>query len=253
MGNGMIRYYSKGKEADANGSFGNLKLGGSPNTTAGDLTGPTAKLYLDNENFVPNGEVSKAPVLMAELEDESGINTSGSGIGHDITVILDDNMGGTTNLNSYFQSSPDSYKTGKILFQLPVLSDGRHTLKFKVWDLANNSTETEVVFFVNAQPTIERLIAFPNPVKEFTDIKIEHNRFGEKMLIKMEIFNQQGMLIDQVSKETGSAGFVTQPVRWTPASGKLRPLTGIYHFRVRMTTTDGLSTTKTGQLFVVPR
>ena len=253
MGSGMIRYYAKGKEADANGSYSNLKLGGSPNTTAGDLTGPTAKLYLDNESFVTNGEVSKAPVLMAELEDESGINTSGSGIGHDITVLLDDNMGGMINLNSYFQSSPDSYKAGKILFQLPVLSDGRHTLKFKVWDLANNSTETEVVFFVNSQPTIARLIAFPNPVNEFTDIKIEHNRFGEKMLIKMEVFNQQGMLIDQISKETGSTGFVTQPVRWTPASGKLRPLTGIYHFRVRMTTTDGLSTTKTGQLLVVPR
>ena len=253
MGNGLIRYYSKGIEVDANGSYANLKLGGSPNVVMSDITGPTAKLYLDNESFIPNGEVSKAPVLLAELEDESGINTSGSWIGHDITVILDDNNAGMTNLNSYFQSSQDSYKAGKILFQLPGLSDGRHTLKFKVWDLANNSTETEVIFYVNSQPTIIRLIAYPNPVKEFMDIKIEHNRFGEKMLIKIEIFNQQGVLIDQLSKETGSTGFVTQPVRWTPASGKLRPLTGVYHFKVRTTTADGLSSTKTGQLLLVPK
>ncbi|MEI6138531.1 MAG: type IX secretion system sortase PorU [Mariniphaga sp.] len=253
MGNGMIRYYSKGSDIDANGSYTNLKLGGSPNTTANDITGPTAKLYLDNQNFVPNGQVSKAPLLMADLEDESGINTSGSGIGHDITAILDDNMGGIINLNNNFQSSQDSYKAGKILYQLPGLSDGMHTLKFKVWDLANNSTESEVVFFVNSKPTITRLIAYPNPVKEFTDIKIEHNRFGEKMLVKIEIFNQQGMVIDQISTETGSSGFVTQPIRWTPASGKLRPLTGVYHFRVRLTTVDGISATKTGQLMLVPK
>ena len=190
---------------------------------------------------------------MADLEDESGINTSGSGIGHDITAILDDNMGGIINLNNNFQSSQDSYKAGKILYQLPGLSDGMHTLKFKVWDLANNSTESEVVFFVNSKPTITRLIAYPNPVKEFTDIKIEHNRFGEKMLVKIEIFNQQGMVIDQISTETGSSGFVTQPIRWTPASGKLRPLTGVYHFRVRLTTVDGISATKTGQLMLVTK
>ena len=252
MGNGMIRYYSKSAEVDANGSFTNLKLGGSPNTTAIDLTGPTAKVFLDNDKFIPYGQVSKAPLLIADLEDESGINTSGSGIGHDITAMLDDNMGQILDLNGYFQSSQDSYKAGKVIFQLPGLSDGRHTLKFKVWDLANNSTKTEIVFFVSSEPAITRLIAYPNPVKDFTDIKIEHNRYGEKMGVQIEIFNQIGMLIDHLSTETGSSGFVTQPVRWTPASGKLRPSTGVYHYRVQLTTTDGQSAIKTGSLMLVP-
>ena len=252
MGNGLIRYYSKSADVDANGSYTNLKLGGSPNTTATDITGPTAKVFLDNANFVTNGQVSKAPLLIADLEDESGINTSGSGIGHDITVVLDDNIGQVINLNGYFQSIQDSYKAGKVLFQLPGLSDGKHILKFKVWDLANNSTETEIVFFVNSEPLIPRLIAYPNPVKDYTDFKIEHNRYGEKMVIKIEIFNQVGMLIDHLSTETGSSGFVTQPVRWTPPGGKLRPSTGVYHYRVQLTTTDGHIATKSGQLMLVP-
>jgi len=251
IGNGLIRYYSQDAGSDAGGSFTALKLGGSPGSTASDLTGPTVKLYLDDENFKSGDRVSKAPLLIAYLEDESGINTSGSGIGHDITLTVDNKTDKLELLNDYYQSAQNSYKNGKVLFQLSDLEDGEHTLKFKVWDLANNSTETEIKFKVVSDLTIRNLTTYPNPVSESTDIITVHNRFGEKMTVEIEIFSQQGVLVDQLKTESGSSGFATLPIRWNPGLNNHRLVPGIYHYRVRLTAADGSSAVKTEQLILI--
>jgi hypothetical protein len=250
IGNGLIRYYSKDATTDAGGSFAALKLGGSPNIASSDVSGPTVKLYLDDENFMNGNRVSKAPLLIAYLEDGSGINTSGSGIGHDITVIIDNATDKMMVLNDYFQSIQDSYKNGKVLFQLPDLEDGMHTLKFKVWDLANNPTEKEITFTVSSVLTITKLASYPNPASEFTDIVADHNRFGEKMIVHIEIYTQQGVLVEQITSETSSSGFTTQPIRWNPGLSNHRLANGVYHYRVRLTATDGSTAQKTGQLIL---
>ncbi len=251
IGNGLIRYYSKDVNRDGGGSFAALKLGGSPKSTANDLTGPDIKLFLDDENFKPGDQVSKAPLLIAFIEDESGINTSGGGIGHNITVIIDNQTDKMVTINDYFQSAQDSYKNGKVLFQLSDLEDGEHTLRFKVWDLANNSTETEIKFTVASRLAIKSLKAFPNPVSISTDIIAEHNRFGEKMTIEIEIFTQQGVLVDQIKTESGSSGFATLPIRWNPGLNNHNLIPGIYHYRVRLTAIDGSAAVKTGQLILI--
>ena len=250
IGNGLIRYYSKDESIDAGGSLNAFILGGSPSILSLDLTGPSVKLFLDDDSFVSGDKVSKSPLLIANLEDESGINTSGSGIGHDITIVIDDKTDKMLILNDYFQSVQDSYKDGNIVFQLPNLEDGDHTLKFKVWDLANNSTETNINFTVASGLIIKKLSAFPNPVSEFTDIVAVHNRFGEKMTVDIEIFNQQGILIDRIKTESGSSGFTTQPIRWNPGVNNTKLPPGVYHFRVRLTAPDGSATLKTGQLIL---
>jgi hypothetical protein len=250
IGNGLIRYYSNDDTRDAGGSFVRLKLGGSPRSTGSDLIGPAVKLYLDNENFKPGDQVSKSPLMIAYLEDESGINTSGSGIGHDITVTIDNKTDNLQKVNDYFQSAENSYKNGKVLFQLSDLEDGEHILKFKAWDLANNSTETQIKFTVASRLTITNLSAFPNPVIQSTDIIAGHNRYGEKMTVQVEIFTQQGVLVDQIKTESGSSGFTTLPIRWNPGLNNHNLVPGVYHYRVRLTASDGSTASKTGQLIL---
>ena len=248
IGEGMIRNYSANGDTDANGTLTLFKLGGSPNAILTDVTGPTVKLFLDDENFKSGDRVSKAPLLMVNLDDDSGINTSGGGIGHDITVLVDNQTENMIVLNDYFQSGLDSYKNGKVIYQLSPLADGEHTLKFKVWDLANNSTEMEVRFFVSSGVVIKKVTAFPNPLNEFTDFVAEYNRYGEKMTIEIKIFNQLGVLVDQIKTESASTGFTTPPIRWSPGINNPRLASGIYYYRIRLTAVDGSSDSGTGQL-----
>ena len=250
IGDGLIRNYSKDATTDANGSFTSLKLGGSPETILNDNTGPKVDLFLDNENFNNGDKVSKAPLLLVRLEDESGINTSGSAIGHDIVAIIDSQTDKMIFLNGYFQSAPDSYKNGKVIFQLPELSDGNHTLRFRVWDLANNSSEIEIKFSVASRLVIKKVTILPNPFSEYTDFIAEYNRFSEKMTVEIDIFSQQGRLVDQIKTESASSGFTTQPIRWSPGQN-YRLAAGIYYYRLRLTAVDGSTDMIKGELIYI--
>ena len=48
--------------------------------------------------------------------DESGINTSGNGIGHDLKAILDGDASRPYVLNEYFTADLDTYQRGSIGF-----------------------------------------------------------------------------------------------------------------------------------------
>lgn len=250
VGNGLIQYYAQNGSTDGNGSFSEFKIGGSSSFLTSDTIGPTIRLYLDNENFKSNDQVSKSPLMIAYLEDESGINTSESGIGHDLTVTIDNQTSDATVVNSYFTTDMDSYKSGKVIYQLPVLENGVHTLKFKGWDLANNSSEVTISFNVTASLQINHLVAFPNPASSYADFMACHNRYGEKMDVNLEIFTQQGILVDYIKTESSSSGFNTQPIRWTPGSNNVRVPSGIYYYRMRLTTTDGSTAVQSGSLII---
>ncbi len=248
IGNGLIRNYSNDNQNDANGSVISLKFGGSPNLNSNDNTGPLIKLALDTKNFKGGDKVSKAPLLMVDLEDVSGINTTGSAVGHDITVIIDQQIDKLLVLNDYFQSGIDSYRSGNVIFQLPILTEGKHTLTFKVWDLANNSAEVEVQFRVSPNLVINQVLAYPNPFRDYTDFVAEYNRFSEKTIVEIEIFNLQGIRVDYIKSDSGSSGFSTQPIRWSPGSNNANLASGIYHYRYKLKTLDGYSEVKLGQL-----
>ena len=87
------------------------------------------------------GITNENPVLIVKLADSSGINTAGTGIGHDITATLDDDDNQFFILNDFYEGELNSYQQGVVRFQLPELEPGMHTLKIKAWDVLNNSSE----------------------------------------------------------------------------------------------------------------
>jgi hypothetical protein len=51
-------------------------------------------------------------------------------------------------LNDFYTAYQDSYQQGQVLFQLPTLPEGKHTIRIKAWDVANNSSEVVLDFVV---------------------------------------------------------------------------------------------------------
>ena len=66
---------------------------------------------MNDTNFVSGGYTNSEPQLLALLFDQSGINTVGTGIGHDLTAILDENIVGQFILNDYYESDLDSFQS----------------------------------------------------------------------------------------------------------------------------------------------
>lgn len=85
-------------------------------------------MYLNSESFTEGSTVNETPTFIAKISDESGLNTSGNGIGHDFHLIIDDDASLSFVLNNYYMGDIGSYNSGIIRFALPLLSEGWHTL-----------------------------------------------------------------------------------------------------------------------------
>ncbi|MBA4322800.1 MAG: hypothetical protein C0408_08295, partial [Odoribacter sp.] len=141
FGKGKISYYASENNNDMSGTFTNFIVGGFSNSGVTDTTGPRIYLYLNDTLFRNGGMSDKNPVLLAVIEDKGGINTTGSGIGHDLTAFLDNEKNISFVLNRYFENDFDNYKKGRIVYPLGEMEAGSHSLTLKAWDNFNNSSQ----------------------------------------------------------------------------------------------------------------
>ncbi len=227
-----------------------LLLAVHPMMVLTDNTGPEIDLFLDDTDFKSGDQTGKNPTLMAYLSDENGINTVGTGIGHDITAILDDNYANVIVLNKYYQSNLDDYTSGSINFLLQNLSVGKHKLVLKAWDVANNSSEKEIEFEVTGDFVISQVSNYPNPAETYTFFTFEHNQAGEILDIVIEVFDQSGRRVDYISQEVGSNGNSSNPVRWDFPETQTKLRNGIYVYRITAQNNDGLFASRTGKMMI---
>ncbi|MBL0342303.1 MAG: type IX secretion system sortase PorU [Bacteroidetes bacterium] len=210
IGKGRLSYYAHNGNQDAAGNYDSLLIGGSSGNTVADNIGPMVKLFLNDEKFVFGGTTDENPKIYALLTDTNGINTVGNGIGHDITATIDDNTDEVYVLNDYYESDLDSYQSGRILYPLSKLSSGRHTLKFKVWDIYNNSSDayTEFVVAESATLALNHVLNYPNPFTTKTSFFFEHNRPCNTLDVQVQVFTVSGKLIKTINRQVTCEGTV---------------------------------------------
>jgi hypothetical protein len=250
---GKMLYYAYNDSVDAQGYFNNFYIGGSSNTTVSDSKGPEIELYLNSESFKDGDVVSASSVLIANIKDETGINTAGTGIGHDITAVLDGDNSNVMVLNDYFQASKDKYTEGTIVFPLNDLSEGEHILKIKVWDVMNNSSEKEIRFVVKDDFRVESVLCYPNPMEGQASFVFTHNQPDDSFNVTLEVFQSSGTRIDIVTEKIGSQGTESMPLEWTPASRLVKMRSGVYVYRLLITTSDGKTGSASGRLVYLHR
>ncbi|PID95714.1 MAG: hypothetical protein CSA94_00180 [Bacteroidetes bacterium] len=217
-GKGKISYYAKNNYTEASGFTDSLYIGGTSNNISVDESGPEIKLFFNNRKFVDGDVVSTSPLFLSDLSDESGINTSGSSVGHDITAILDDNIEKAYILNDFYTTKLDTYKEGTVKFPFNDLEPGRHTIKLIAWDIYNNSSSASISFIVSnkIRPEITSLSGYPNPFTDAgADIVIKHNLFGEFIIASINIYDLSGRLIRTLGPyDMRSYGFEIEPIHW---------------------------------------
>jgi hypothetical protein len=207
-GPGRLSLYAEDGLRDANGLFFGFIVGGISNNSGSDNEGPVIKAFLNDEKFVNGGLTNQNPLLIVKLYDSSGINVSGTGIGHDIVAVLDDNNHNFFILNDFYQAEADSYQQGVIRFQLPELEPGPHKIKIKAWDILNNSTEYILEFIVGLdnELVISRILNYPNPFATKTYFWFEHNKPSQDLYVKIQIFTLTGKLVKQINRTINTTG-----------------------------------------------
>ena len=250
IGQGKIMYYAQNNEVDAHGAFTDFKIGGLSEQTVEDNQGPKIELFMDSQDFISGGETSKNPTLKAYLSDDNGINTAGTGIGHDITAVLNGDYSKVLVLNNYYQADINDYKSGVVSFPFKNLPVGKHTLTLKAWDVANNSSESEIEFEVTGDFYISQVNNTPNPASDYTFFTFEHNQSDATLNVMIEVFDQMGRRVDYLVSQVGSGGTSSNPVRWNFNDTKTLLLNGIYIYRITAQNADGIYFSKSGKMLI---
>ncbi len=250
IGQGKIMYYADNGTDDAHGAFNDFMIGGLSGQAVADNNGPDISLYMDSKDFVNGGQTSRNPVLLAYLSDENGINTTGTGIGHDITAIIDDDYSNVIVLNSYYQADKDDFTSGLVSFPLKNLETGKHKLTLKAWDVANNSSETEIEFEVTGSFYISAVQNRPNPASQFSYFSFSHNQADAKLDVMIEIFNMAGTRVDYIITEVGSDGLNSNPVYWNFGESATALTNGIYIYRITARNSYNEITASSGKLVI---
>jgi hypothetical protein len=248
-GEGKIVYYADNGEIDAHGIYDNFIIGGTGSQIA-DNEGPEIELYLNTTEFVSGDKVDKNCNLLAFLYDENGINTVGSGIGHDITAIIDNDYSKSIILNEYYQSDKNDFRSGTVTFPLKDLSPGKHNLSLKAWDVANNSSETEIEFEVSGKFYISEVSNHPNPVYDHTFIIFSHNQPDASLDVIFEIFDLNGRRVDYFSSVVGSDGVLSNRIRWDLNRTDFDIRNGTYLYRITAKNSDGIITSASNKMVV---
>jgi hypothetical protein len=241
-GNGKLSFYAENGNNDANGHFTNFIIGGSTNNIDNDNEGPVIKAYLNDEKFVNGSITNENPVLIVKLTDSSGINTAGTGIGHDIVATLDNDNRQYFILNDFYETDLNSYQQGAVHFQLPVLTAGNHTLKIKAWDVLNNSNEYILEFNVakDEELMLNHVLNYPNPFTTKTQFWFEHNRPGQNLQVKIQVFTMTGKVVKTIKQTINDAGNRSSEVDWDGRDDYGDKLgRGVYLYRLSVITTDG--------------
>lgn len=243
FGSGRLSFYATDGQRDAHGSDESFTVGGyNPDATL-DLTPPSIQLFMNDTLFADGGITHDRPVLLARLEDNSGINASGLGIGHDIKMILDGASDGAIVLNDFYVADLNTFRSGTVRYPLSNLSPGEHTLDFVAWDVANNKGSASLKFIVVDSPEafVAEFTSIPNPTSDGVTFRFEHNLACQNAEINIDVSDMQGRRVAQLTTVMEPSGFRSQPVRWDLRSqtdgGAVRP--GIYIARMTLVAEDG--------------
>lgn len=247
-------YASSDNGIEANGNNEQFYIYGYDDLANTDSIGPNIEVFtLNSEAFTDGDNINESPLVIAHISDENGINLSSSGIGHQMTLLLD---GKTTysDISTYY--TPDFTSVGNkgsIYYALNDLSEGNHTLRLKVWDTFNNSSEKTLSFNVvkGMQPGMHDVYAVGNPASVDAKFYIKHNRPDALITITLYVYDLMGRLVWSTQESGKSDMFTSFPITWnlTDQSGRRVPR-GIYVYKAGISTDGVHETTKAKKIAV---
>jgi len=256
IGLGKISYYAKDSIIDASGYYSgqDFTIGTLDSSAVIDNTGPSIKLYMNNTNFISGNTTDKNPILLAVLEDSSGINSTGNGLGHDIAAVLDGDTKNIIILNYYYSPNANTYKSGIVAYPFMNLTEGVHTLTLTAWDMYNNSSEASIDFIVTTPSSLllKNIYNYPNPFSDKTGFYFEHNQPCCDLDVEINIYSINGSLVKTIITTVEPVGYDISPIEWDGSNNFGAKIeSGIYIYKIKVKTSDGSYLESSNKLIIV--
>jgi hypothetical protein len=251
--NGKVVFLFYDSNADGLGYTTNVVVGGTDTTVVNDKTGPKIDIYFDDVTFKNAYLVNPDSKLIVKLSDPTGLNTTGTGIGHKIQGVLNDDINNPIDFTSYFTGDLDAGgKSGQVNYQFNNLNEGHYKLQVNAWDVFNNFSD-EITYFdvVSGNSlTVSDVYNYPNPFSGKTTFTFQQN-LNKTLDVKIKIYTVAGRLIKVIDSYGVHNKYVTIDWDGKDADGSLIA-NGVYFYKIILKSTDdSFSQSVIGKLAVV--
>ncbi len=257
---GRILIYAKNGENTASGAYTNVIFNGVNTEAVDDGKGPKLDVYLNDQTFINGSLANDSPNLIVELSDSSGINTTGTGVGHEIIATIDTKPQQTFVLNEFFEGTLNDYTSGRIEYPLENIPEGNYALKVRAWDVHNNPSEQEVFFQVADQEdlVVDNIYNYPNPMNNVTSFTFDHNQQGNPLDVDIRIYTLSGKPVHRIEEYIPPSNTLSSyaSIPWNGRdrdNDRLGNGTYIYVLRVATDTPEGRKTAEKIEKLVIIR
>lgn len=254
FGKGKVSTYAENGVTDAAGADTSVVVGGFSDHPVISTEPPVVKPYINDSLFLNGGITGSNTSLFVSLYSKTGINVSGNDIGHDLTAVLDDNKEAPYILNDYYETAPNTYQRGYVSFPVSGLSNGKHSITVKAWDVNNNSGEGTVDFVVvdGRVMDVQQLMNYPNPFDNITHFVFEHNHPDEELNVEINIYNTGGSVVKKIRQLFTPSGSRTNEITWDGTDNNgIRLPSGMYVYRLNISTEKGYRSSAYQKLVIV--
>ena len=247
---GRLSVYVRNASAHAAGFTEQVVVGGTAATLPNDRVGPEISLFMNDTTFVSGGLTPSDPRLIVKLRDDSGVNTVGTGVGHEMLLVVDGDERSAVDIGDRFESDPGSFRSGRVEYSFrdypDGLSDGPHSLSVRAWDVLNNSNVASLDFVVAStqEVVLENVYNYPNPTSGQTRFVFEHNQPpGTSASVQVRIYALSGRPVRTIDTDEAlpSGTLTAGPVQvaWDGRDEDMNLLaSGIYLYKVRVRVDD---------------
>ena len=247
-GDGCIRVYAHRDNSDemVNGSFSNIRLNYyNPNNSANviDNEPPVIEsIYLnDEQTFADGALVPPGSTLYIRATDDRALNSQSKNLGNVMNLQLD---GGKTTF-PYVMNYASFANDGKdlaVVFPMD-LEEGKHTLKFTVYDAAGNSANRSIAFMVGTESQVSLEVEEEPAVDEATFNIVTSLDETPQVILKV---------LDTVGNVVWSTTTSSFPYTWNLKDNKgNRVPAGVYKFYGTYTGTTTYGGTNMGHIIVI--
>ncbi|MCH7774363.1 MAG: type IX secretion system sortase PorU, partial [Bacteroidetes bacterium] len=123
--NGKVIFYFFDEDEDGLAFTKNIIVGGTDTTAVNDGNGPEIEIFFDDATYYNAYLVGPDPTLIVKLTDETGLNTTGTGVGHKLEGILNDDEAAPIDFTNFFKGELDAGGTaGEINYKFVRMDEG---------------------------------------------------------------------------------------------------------------------------------
>lgn len=238
--NGKVIFYFYNSSGDGLGFTGNVTVGGTDSSITNDGKGPFIDILFDNTEYENAMLVTPNSVLLVKLSDETGLNTTGTGVGHRLEGILNNNESAPIDFSKYFTGDLDAGgKSGKISYRFSDLKEGEYSLRVKAWDVFNNPSQSEASFKVVSDKNlvVDYVYNYPNPFRDHTYFTFQQS-LSEAVKVRILIYTVAGRKVHEIEQPFVNDKFVRIAWDGRDREGDLLA-NGTYLYKLIVQSTDG--------------